>query len=376
MLVMHIISGLNIGGAELMLKRLIQSTPINMHRSIVVSLTELGSIGKSLQEDGISVFTLGMTSVKDFPASLWRLTSLIRIYKPDIIQTWMYHADFIGGLSARIAGHKKIIWNIRSTAIPQGYRSLTYWLIRICAITSSIIPSRIICNAISAKTAHIKLKYSANRLIVIFNGYKFSELCYDKNLRYKSRKFLGFNDSDIVIGVMGRFDPLKDFNNFVKAASCLIKEFSRAKFLMVGRGNDSSNSTLKKWIRIANLEHCFYLVGEQVDVNYYLASMDIFCLSSSNEAFPNVVVEAMAAGLPCVVTRAGDAAEILNDENFVVEVKDPISLAKKLLVLCNLSEYDRENIGKKNANKVRESFGIEKIRDQYIEVYLEVLRNE
>ena len=372
MKVMHIIVGLNVGGAEGMLKRLIESAPDRFPYTIVVSLTSIGVIGESLRARGLCVHALGMSSLWCLPIVLWRLIQLIRQYRPAIVQTWMYHADFLGGFAARLAGSCSIVWNVRSTAIPQGALSVTYWLVRLCAIFSYSIPDRIICNANSAKTAHIKLRYAAHKITVIPNGYPFSSFELDLNSRASARMKLGLDDGDIVIGAVGRFDPLKDFHNFVTAASILAAKFGNVKFLMVGRGNEFSNATLRGWIERADLVKSFHLVGQQIDVAYFLSAMDIFCLSSANEAFPNVVVEAMAIGLPCVVTQAGDAADILGDDGFVVPVKDPVLLADALLRMCQLDPVDRKLLGERNAKKVREKYGIEKIKRKYEDVYDEV----
>ena len=374
MRVLHIIVGLEIGGAETMLKRLIESDPDAIPNTVVVSLTTLGVIGEILHAQGVRVHALGMSSALNFPMTLWRLVRLIRQYRPAIVQTWMYHADLIGGLAARLVGSGRVVWGIRSTTIPQGPLSFTYWLVRLCAIGSHIIPHRIICCAKSAKEAHIRLGYAAHKMTVIPNGYNFSSFDRHLNSRGKARFELGFDVDEIVIGAVGRFDPLKDFHNFVIAASKLAATRGNVKFLMIGRNIEWSNHTLRGWIDGAGLVKSFHLVGQQTDVVYFLSAMDIFCLSSVNEAFPNVVVEAMAMGLPCVVTQAGDAADILGDDSFVVPVKDSMSLADALRRMCDLNPVDRRILGERNAKKVRKEYGIEKIRRKYEEVYDEVSR--
>jgi glycosyltransferase involved in cell wall biosynthesis len=374
MKILHIIIGLKLGGAENMLKRLVESGAGRISQTVVISLTSLGEVGESLRKLGVTVHTLEMNTFIHVPVTLWRLIRLIQRYRPAVIQTWMYHADLIGGLAARLAGSYAIVWGIRSTSIPQGRLSITYWLIRLCAIGSYFIPDRIICCANSAKAAHIKLNYSEKRMIVIPNGFDFSVLQFDEEKRSIARARLGINDGDVVIGVVGRFDPLKDYSNFVSAAALVAVRYENVKFLVVGRGNEWSNATLRGWIESAGLIDRFYLVSQQTDVAHFLMVMDIFCLSSVNEAFPNVVVEAMAIGLPCVVTRAGDAADILDDDSFVVPVKDSILLAEALLRMCNLSPVDRRVLGSRNAKKVRIEYAIDKIRRKYQEVYDEVSR--
>lgn len=372
----HVIVGLASGGAEMMLKRLIESDPANIHSTIVVSLTTLGPIGEALRAKGARVHGLGMSSVLDLPITLWRLVRLIRRYRPDIVQTWMYHADLIGGAAARLAGAYAVVWGIRSTAIPQGRLSVTYWLVRLCALCSHCIPHRIICCANSAKSAHMKLGYASHKMTVIPNGYDFSVFDRHVSSRAMARLELGFCDNEIVIGAVGRFDPLKDFHNFVAAASELSARRAGVKYLMVGRNIEWSNHTLSEWIRAEGLGNSFHLVAEQSDVPYFLAAMDVFCLSSVNEAFPNVVVEAMAMGLPCVVTRAGDAADILGGEDFVVPVKNSAALSDALLRMCDMSPPARRRLGEMGASKVRADYGIESVRQKYEAVYAEIRVND
>ena len=357
-----------------MLKRLIESDTASIPSTIVVSLTSLGTVGESLRAKGVRVYVLGMSSVLGSPITLWRLVRLIRQYRPELVQTWMYHADLLGGLAARLAGSCAVVWGIRSTAIPQGALSLTYWLVRLCAICSHIIPHRIICCAQSAKSAHIKMGYAAYKMTIIPNGYDFSAFDRHMNSRARARMELGFGDNEIVIGAVGRFDPLKDFHNFVTAASGLVAKRDNIKFLMIGRNIEWTNPILRGWIETTGLVKTFQLVGEQSDVPYFLSAMDVFCLSSVNEAFPNVVVEAMAMGLPCVVTKAGDAAEILGNDVFVVPAKDSASLSDALLRMCDLNPSDRKMLGERNARKVREEYGIEKIRQKYEAVYAEAVK--
>jgi len=149
----------------------------------------------------------------------------------------------------------------------------------------------------------------------------------------------------------------------------LCSKIENVRFLMVGRDLEWANETLHRWIAEAGLIDRFMPVGEQTDVPYFLSTMDIFCLSSRNEAFPNVVAEAMAMGLPCVVTRAGDAADIVGNDGFVVPVSDPGALAGALVRMCEMDPVERQNLGDRGARKVRAEFGVERMRQRFEEIY-------
>ena len=372
MRILHVISGLGIGGAETVLKRLVESDLDAISNTVIVSLGSIGPIGQTLAERGFSVVALNLSPTGvNLPLVFFKLISILKYSKPDVVQTWMYHADFLGGVAARIVGIKNIFWGIHSTAIPQGRVSVTYWLVRLCALLSHFIPYRIVCCAHSARNAHIKLNYSEKKLIVVPNGYDFSVYHVNTEMRDHLRSYLNIDSADIVVGIVGRFDPLKDFSNFISAASYIVSRRNDVKFLMVGANLDWSNPTLCLWLEKFGLQSSFRLVGYKSNIPDYLSVMDIFCLSSVSEAFPNVVVEAMAIGLPCVVTQAGDAADILSDARFVVPVSDSVMLANALLRMCDLDPFSRKVLGEGNAKRVREKYCIEKICKDYKDVYME-----
>ena len=367
--IVHVIADLNIGGAELMLKRLVLSFinhPTYTHS--VISLTGLGAVGAQLRNAGVDVHSLNMVSAASFPSAFWRLIRLLRTLKPAIVQTWMYHADFIGGFAGGLLGCK-VIWGIRSTGIPQGPGALTWWLVRVNALTSYFIPHKIVCCANSAKQFHAALGFAARKLIFIPNGYDFSQAALNRVDRNFVRQSLGFSDADIVIGAVGRFDPLKDFQNFVKAAVLVVSVCPAARFLMVGRGLDANNKTLAAWVAAEGIQDKFVLVGEQPATAPYLSAMDVFCLSSRHEAFPNVVVEAMAAGLPCVVTDAGDASAVVGNCGLVVSTSDPGALGRGLMQFCQLAAAERNLIGKNAMQRVRAKYDIGFICSQYEILY-------
>lgn len=368
--VLHIIVGLEIGGAELMLSRLIdgnRQAPELRHS--VVSLTGLGTLGAALQREGVPVHTLDMNGAPSVPASLLRLRRLIRQLRPDVVQTWMYHADFLGGIAAVLAGHKRIFWGVRATHVRfEGVRS-TIWLRRLCALLSRWIPEKIVCAAEASLRAHARAGYDRSRLIVIPNGFDTVLLKAAAQGRSAQRSCFGFTEATIVIGSVGRFNAVKDFHTFVRAAGLVAEASEHAQFLLVGRDLDEHNVELMGWINQAGLAARFTLLGERSDVPTCLAAMDIFCLSSRSEGFPNVVGEAMAVGVPCVVTDVGDAAMLVGDSGIVVPPENPPALAAGLVRVMNLPTQEREQFGKAAQRRIESSFSIEVARQRFEQVY-------
>jgi glycosyltransferase involved in cell wall biosynthesis len=374
MKVIHIIIGLNIGGAEMMLKRLVESHLGNSSfQHILVSLTDVGKIGPQLQSKGVEVYSLGMRSTFGIPLVLWRLVRLIRSIRPDIIQTWMYHADMLGGLAARIAGNRHVIWGIRTTDVRAGGSSATVFVRWLCARLSRWVPQVIVCAAEASRQSHIAVGYDAKKMVVVPNGYDFSWLKASADERQLLREQYGINQNEVVVGSLGRFHAVKDQENFVRAAGLLAPQYPHLRFLMVGRGLDWDNSQLVDWIDKTGYKDRFVLLGERKDVPQCLAAMDVFCLHSRTEGFPNVLAEAMAMGLPCVTTEVGDAAMLLDDTGVVVPKEDSAAFAQGVERLLALDQDARHALGMRAKARVEAEFSMARARERFEEIYRQVL---
>jgi glycosyltransferase involved in cell wall biosynthesis len=370
MKILHIIIGLNVGGAELMLMRLIKSHKGRLDFShSVISITTVGKVGAQLQEMGVEVHALGMGSILRTPRKFCQLMRLIRAGRPDIVQTWMYHADLLGGLAARLAGIRSVIWGVRGSAIPQSGVSVTQLVIFLCSWLSRFIPKVIVCCSEPAQFAHAEKGYDPSKMVVIHNGFELSHFNKNSLLRQQSRAAFGFGNNEVVIGIVGRFDRLKDHKNFVLASSIVGAKFNYVKFLMVGRNLDSTNTVLKGWLDESGLTPKFVLAGERSDVPNCLAAMDVFCLSSSEEGFPNVVCEAMAMNVPCVVTNAGNAADIVSNTGIVVAPRDSTALAGALQFMITKGDTERSRLGELARRRIQKNYSIEIVTARFELLY-------
>ena len=374
MKILHVIVCLDVGGAEMMLKRLIESQKENpAYEHIVVSLTDIGSIGAEIRRLGTQVYSMGMRSGLDSFSVLLRLRGLIRKYSPDVVQTWMYHADLLGGLAARLAGKKNVVWGIHSTDVRAGGSRATILVMKICAKVSRWVPHTILCVAEVSRKVHIAAGYFAPRIVVLPNGIDMSRLVSNKFRRGEIRRACGFADSDLVIGTLGRFNPVKDYSNFVKAAGIIASKYLYVRFLMVGAQLDQDNVILRDWIDKTGFGDRFVLLGQRSDAPDCLAAMDVFCLSSKSEALPTVVIEAMGMGIPCVATNVGDTESILGDVGIVVPKEDPVALSVGLEKLIQISVEERRALTCQGKARVRENFTIERARERYEKLYAEIV---
>lgn len=371
--ILHVIVGLEIGGAELMLKRLIdshQGNPGYCHS--VISLTGVGKIGEQLREMGVELRTLGMHSSLDIPRVLWELVRVIRLERPDIVQTWMYHADLLGGLAARLAGNHHVIWGVRTTDITAGGKRTTLLVRKLCAWLSVWLPHTIICAADASRRSHIEVGYDSSRMVSIPNGFETERLVATKVQRVALRTQCKFNDNTIVVGSLGRFHADKDYANFVRAAGFLAHQFYDVRFLLVGRDLDANNAELAMWIAATGYTDRFVLLGERSDAPVCFAAMDIYCLHSRTEGFPNGLGEAMAMGLPCVTADVGDAAFLLSNTGVVVPKNNSKALTEGVNKLLAITAEQRFILGQKSKARIYSEFTMKRCRERFEKVYQHV----
>jgi glycosyltransferase involved in cell wall biosynthesis len=360
--VVHLITGLNIGGAERMLQRLsIAHRSSGAAESIVVSLTSLGRIGEELRSEGIRVEAIGLHGLLTIPMCFLRLVRLLRDLKPDVVQTWLYHADLFGALAARLAGVGHIAWNIRCTAFGSG--RITGLLSRINARLSWWLPDSIVCCGLEAKRHHIDLGYNSAKMVVLPNGYDLNWFCASGRLERDNA------DTDVRIVAIGRNDPLKDYPLLLVAMSLLRQCVPEVRCKIYGNGCPG-DPALASQIGELGLSDIVTLAPELADVRAAFIGADIFCSSSMNEGFPNVIAEAMAMAIPCVTTDAGDARMIVGDAGTVVPARDANALAAGLLDLAMLGRQGRHILGLRARQRIADNFELTCVADSYYKHYL------
>ncbi|WP_205624612.1 glycosyltransferase family 4 protein [Marinobacter nanhaiticus] len=324
--VLHIITGLQDGGAEGVMYRLCKHSASTKH--VVISLMDEGKYGSLLREAGIEVFCLGMNPGKPSLFKFFRLVSLVRSVCPGVVQTWMYHADLIGGLAARIAGNKNVYWGIRHSTLERGKTKLSTILVaRLCASLSFWLPKKIICCANKASRVHEELGYTKDKLCVIHNGCDLTRFSPNENSRQRVREEFGVSESEFLIGCVGRYHPCKDHENLFKALALVKDAGVNFRCLLVGKNVNKANGALVNAIANLGLDESVLLAGSREDVPDVMNAIDIHVLASSSEGFPNVLAEAMACGTPCVTTEVGDALDIVGDVELTCLPSDPDALA-------------------------------------------------
>lgn len=372
MKILHIITGLADGGAEAAMYRLIAHDLSNQH--YVVSLTGEGKYGPMLMEIRAKVVTLNMPRQWLTIEGLKHLWRILKSIQPDVVQTWMYHANLVGGIIAYMTG-VPVVWGIHnSTLAPGQIAYATIVVARVCGPLSRVVPSRIVACARRAAEVHASLGYDAGRMVVIPNGYDLARFAPDMEARARLRNEWNVTDDTPLLGMVARFDPLKDHNNLLRALALLRAQGTAFQMILIGTKVDRDNKALQAQIATANLSKEVRLIGPRRDIPAVMNALDIHVLSSRAEAFPNVLAEAMACGTPCVATDVGDAALIVGDTGWIVPPRSPEALAQGLGAALTAWQ-DRSGWTERQRRarqRIEEHFAIASMVERYREVWQDV----
>ncbi len=371
---MHIITTLGPAGAETMLTRVASGMDATRFENEVVSLTRILDLAERVRGMGVRVRTLGMKTGVPNPLLVMRLAQWIRESKPDVIHTWMYHANLVGALAARLACDVPVVWGIHHNALdPRVDKRRTMLVNRVCAFLSRKLPARIVCCSEASLRIHKKLSYANEKLEVIPNGFDLEQVKPDPAARVSVRAELGIPAETLLIGIAARFHPQKDHLNFVRAAARLHRQMPGIHFLLCGLDITWQNSRLAGWIEAAGIRDCCHLLGVRRDMSRLFAGMDIATTASlSGEAFPLVIGEAMACGTPCVVTDVGDSALIVEETGIVVAPGDPDALAEAWRNLIEAGPRVRRRLGIAARRRVQQHFALSAVVERYQAIYTQL----
>jgi glycosyltransferase involved in cell wall biosynthesis len=371
--VTHIISNLDGGGAETMLYRLLCGMDTARFKNEVISLTDLGTLTAKIRLAGVTVRALGMKRGMPNPLPVARLHQWIRTSKPQIVQTWMYHANLLGGLAARLAGEIPVVWGIHQANLdPELNKLLTIWTAKGCGRMSRWLPSYILFVSHASLLLHTQLGYAARRMEVIPNGFDLHEFSPDSAARLSLRMELEIAEDAVVIGMAAHFRPEKDHRNFVQAAARVHAMIPDVHFVLCGLGVTRDNQQLVKWIADAGIQYRCHLLGERRDIPRLFSAIDIATSSSLSEAFPLSVGEAMACGTPCVVTNVGDSALMVGATGRVVAPGNPDALAEAWRELIESGPGMRRYLGMAARYRVQQHFALSATVERYQAIYTEL----
>lgn len=373
--ILHVITDLGLGGAEAMLLKLIAHHDRGRFTHVVISLMDLGVIGPRLQTAGIEVYTLDCQRGLPSWRAIRKLRDLARQLRPDIIQGWMYHGNLAAWLVRQFAsGRPPLIWGIRQSL---DRLSNEKWLTRGVILANAGLSRQtdaVVYNAQRSREQHQAIGMSGKTSLVIANGFDTHLFSPSATARAAVREELAIPNNALLVGLIGRFHPMKDHHGFLLAAAEVVRNHgnnSNVRFLMAGDGVDWENPLLDKWVKQLKLAEHMYLLGRRDDITRLTAALDIAVSASArNEGFANVIGEAMSCGVPCVVTDVGDSAWIVGDTGLVVPPGNPPKLAEALEALLGLSADVRQRMGMASRARAVAEFSIKQTTDRFEALYV------
>lgn len=362
MRVLHVITGLGQGGAETMLAKLIEALPGIAH--VVVPLTRDLALAPRLQAAGAALEPIGMKTPFAVSGAVARLARLIRRLRPDVIQSWLYHADLAATLARGAARSRApLVWSLRCSDMDLARYATTTRIVLHTLTRLSSVPAVVASNSEAGLAWHRRLGYRPRRSTVIPNGFDTDRFRPDPAARARLLAMLGWPEETVVVGLVARVDPMKDHAGFLDA---LARTQPALRAVLVGRGTETLAIPPALAGRVAPL-------GAREDIPALTAGFDIACLASRfGEGFPNVLGEAMACGVPCVATDVGDAAAIVDGAGIVVRPGDPSALAEGLAGLAALPETERRALGMSGRARVLAEFSLPAVASRYAALWREV----
>ncbi len=355
MQILHLISGLKSGGAESVLYKLIKHDKLNSHHVVTFSggfyLNQLKKINAKV--------TLIELNKYFFFLNLPKIIYIIKKTNPDLIQSWMYHADFITIFLKVFFKDKNFYWNLRNTSPNKKWSKYsTIILSKICAFFSKIVPTKVIACSTAVAKQHLKIGYSRKKIKVIFNGFDATQFKKNLSIRKIIRSNLKISSNHFLIGCFARFHPQKDHKSLLTAFNILSKKYKNLKLLLIGDEIEKITDEPEYHIYKKNI-----IISKPLKkINDMYNAIDLFVLPSIGyEGFPNVLAEAMLCEKYCLSTDVGDSRKILNKYGKIFKKNKPKDLKNKIKDF-----YIRKKLLNKSGRRyIQKNFLINKMVKRY-----------
>lgn len=373
--IVHVIPRLEVGGAERVLVDVSTRLARSSFDQRVISLTDRGPLAQTIEASGIPVHAIGFQPSVPNPVAFGRLVRVLRRLRPDLVETWLYKADLLGGLATLLAGRPPLLWSVHQTDLrPIGRLRSNVRTARVCARLSGHVPTLVLCASEEAAQAHAAMGYRADKLRVVPNGVDTDRFRPDPGARERVRAELGVPEPVPLVGLIARFDPQKDHATFAVAARLILDRLPEVRFVLCGRRIGWDNPELVRLLDDAGIRHRVTLLGVRHDMPELTAAFDLALSTSAfGEAFSVAIAEAMATGVPCVATDTGNARNLIGGTGRVVPPRDPPALADAVVELLRTAATERHVMGVQARRLIVSDFSILTVARRYEATYDEVL---
>jgi glycosyltransferase involved in cell wall biosynthesis len=367
--VLHVITGLRLGGAETLLVRLLEGLGDERRGHSVLSLRPRWPLAQDIEELGVPVQALGMSG-RPTPADIFRLGRILRRSQADLIQTWMLHSNVLGVVS-RAVSRSPIVWGVHLSEVSRSTLGTKAVVVqRLEATCSWFVPSRIVACSVSSRQVMHRLGYRRRRIVTIPNGFDVARFSPDPGAREEVRRELGLSPTTTAVGHLARFHPIKDHATLLAAAREVVAQAPDVRFVLCGHGVDAGNPELSALA--APLGDRVQLLGRRDDVPRLLNAFDLAVSSSSGEALPLAIGEAMSTGIPVAATRCGDSEELIADTGALAPVGDPTALAQAMLGLIETDPETRSELGRRARARISSRYSLQGMVEGYQSIWAEL----
>lgn len=368
MRVVHIITGLGIGGAESMLLQLIRASDRSKLEHTVLTLSSASEMVPKFESLGITVTGVHAGGLRGLTA-LFRARRLIKTFGADVVMTWLHHADLFGVMLKVTMPSLPLIWNVRCSKLSSAelpWHNLL--LVRLLAWLSWV-PTVIVANSVAGQREHIAVGYRSGGWRVLPNGFDTRRFTFNRDAGIRVRMASGIPIDGLVIGLVGRYHPMKGFDLFTQVAGRLARISRTVHFVLVGADVDATNTELRDLITAAELEGRVTLLGQRTDITDVMNAFDVIACTSTSEGFSNVIGEAMSCGVPCVATDVGDNATLVGPGGSIVPAGDADALLAALIRMVEMPPELFQELKTRARAHILEHFAIEDVSRRYEELF-------
>jgi glycosyltransferase involved in cell wall biosynthesis len=370
--VQHVITSLELGGAQQILARLVQSTRDVVEQEIITLQAPSPANHERYANLGVPIRHVPLKRLLSDTRALTKTSRHLERFGPHVVQGWMYHANVAASLMARgTARRTALIWNIRHAAEAQARDSLrTRALIRGARFFAGGVDA-IVFNAERSRVQHEALGYPARKSRVIPNGFDLERFRVDVDLGRSWRARNGFGEDEILVGHAARYHPVKNHEGLLRAFAKAAP--ANCRLVMVGDGVDERNANLTSLATLLGCAERVVFRGPEKEIDAFYNAMDLVVSPSFSEAFPNVIGEAMCCGTVCISTDVGDAAQVMGPIGWLVEVNNQVALQERLAAALDLG---REGLAAYAADcraQIASRFGLAAMADRYLDLYQGVI---
>ncbi len=372
--VLFLTRSLNYGGTEIQLATLATNLDQSVFSTSIVSYYSEGELVINIESAGIPFYTTNKSGRHDVIKFTINLIKIIYTVKPKVVYGFLYEPNIISAFLIFMFPSIHVIFGIRNANMDLSKYDYFSRLSKKLESLSAHFADLIIANSEAGKEECLLRGFPKNKLVVIHNGIDTDRFHPDPGKRKQFRENFNIPKNAIVIGLVGRVDPIKDHANFIHAARILSTKYNNIFFLCAGARNNPYWNGLSELIESSRLGKRLIWVDACDTIEDVYNGLDICCLSSISEGFPNAICEAMSCGIPCVTTDVGDTRKIIRDTGIVVPPKDPEALATGLETMINFPVRKRKELGLLARTRIIQQFSVERLVTETSQAILQLVQ--